>query len=1182
MAARLERQRQAGLLENENLFKPPSRMDNNYTSDVEKVMGKYNAANVAILNTPSYLGVDYAPPTPAPAKEHIIGEEDEVDTAEPVSRGHIRKPSQPPAPRQSSASSLRPPAIPPPVAKPSSSLKPPSSSRDNPMAPPHLPNKPSPKLNQSSGAKSDLQHPKKRSAEKLSPLILPSNSKKHGLSSQESIEDDRKLEDILKGAKQIRNFIPEPLSGIETPHLEVDWNTQKQKRNVYAMGMPPFNRDPFRVDDSKNSRSSSPQKKLSESSTEAAHASPMPSANKESSSSEQDSSSESDKSDSEVESDKEKEDAASMFALGSLMPIKSPQVVTPSPRQPTPSPYSAQAALSPAVASPPGLGVKAGVGFPLQSSPSFGAQLPALLSPMHSEDSDKESPVKVKQRPAPSRSDADSEDESRKSFKENKKPKSSNKRGRKSSVKSGSEQRHKSNALINDDSDSEPDPPAKLKSHHGRSQSSTPAKKPSSKRKPGSAQSTPSHRATSTHSSPSRARKRDPSMSSISSVSKSGKTAPVPIPRRSTVSLSEDDDFPIRSPEPVKKTKSAVLSSVFGGFKGVGGGKGGKGKDKRGKGGITVVEKEDSTLIENDKVPSITSPVVNNHHSSPYVNREKDKKTSWIDCIKQEKMDCNKREKNGYIKQENHKSLPNISKKEASGLSEDLSLSDDSIASPGDSRYKPFTQSSSLNNGPGQGTSLLVSFPLSKLSRSMDSLQSKFKNKNKKPILKQECWITSEDERGGSGRKRKSSQSPVKSESDHRQGLKRSSDKTAQHRKSNERTHLGEKESESVSESRKRRDRDQSPEKANDSESDLFSKRLRTLPSPPDSASLDVNDGSYFGPEPEPPPPDPSLVPAHAHPTWPGPGMMLPPPHPPKRVYFSYFERRQQENESFDDEEENVDVVDEAKRLKHEADQETNMNNRCRKYLQAIMMFSICGSRTEAMGDKMTAYSLYLQTLSIIKFVHKLTNSSRNNNQDVDTRLVVLSLRAQSLLNLKLYKMKRHELKDYQKAIQDVLANSEDEQASAEHGQNRTEQMSTPSPAGSEGSNASRSSDYYSSGENRLGGVLTPPTSGPVCLSIPRNVMQNQYKFCSYLSQCHELWEQADLFVAKGEGKGRGTCEEFFIRLDQECGPLTLHSSLKDLVTYTRRSLEAIEHSRGQSSAELMLGPAPVDSESFR
>ena len=31
---------------------------------VEKVLGKFHASNVATLNTPSYLGVDYAPPTP--------------------------------------------------------------------------------------------------------------------------------------------------------------------------------------------------------------------------------------------------------------------------------------------------------------------------------------------------------------------------------------------------------------------------------------------------------------------------------------------------------------------------------------------------------------------------------------------------------------------------------------------------------------------------------------------------------------------------------------------------------------------------------------------------------------------------------------------------------------------------------------------------------------------------------------------------------------------------------------------------------------------------------------------------------------------------------------------------------------------------------------------------------------
>ena len=51
---------------------------------------------------------------------------------------------------------------------------------------------------------------------------------------------------------------------------------------------------------------------------------------------------------------------------------------------------------------------------------------------------------------------------------------------------------------------------------------------------------------------------------------------------------------------------------------------------------------------------------------------------------------------------------------------------------------------------------------------------------------------------------------------------------------------------------------------------------------------------------------------------------------PPQRVYYSYFERRHQD-EAFEDED---NVVDEAKRLKHEADQETNMETKCRKYLQ--------------------------------------------------------------------------------------------------------------------------------------------------------------------------------------------------------------------------------------------------------
>ena len=130
-----------------------------------------------------------------------------------------------------------------------------------------------------------------------------------------------------------------------------------------------------------------------------------------------------------------------------------------------------------------------------------------------------------------------------------------------------------------------------------------------------------------------------------------------------------------------------------------------------------------------------------------------------------------------------------------------------------------------------------------------------------------------------------------------------------------------------------------------------------------------------------------------------------------------------------------------------------------------------------------------------------------------------------------------------------------------------------------------QSSDYYSSGENRLPGVLTPPTAPPICLSIPRNVMQNQYNFCSYLSQCHELWEQADLYVSRGQCEGLSYLSlvlalslnflspDFFIQLDQECGPLTLHSSLKDLVYYTRRGLRTLSASTSDDAASVAPPP---------
>ena len=176
------------------------------------------------------------------------------------------------------------------------------------------------------------------------------------------------------------------------------------------------------------------------------------------------------------------------------------------------------------------------------------------------------------------------------------------------------------------------------------------------------------------------------------------------------------------------------------------------------------------------------------------------------------------------------------------------------------------------------------------------------------------------------------------------------------------------------------------------------------------------------------------------------------------------------------------------------------------------------------------------------------------------------SLRCQSLLFLKLYKMRRHELKECQKIIGDHIqkaSNASQSSTPVNQGSNDSTSPNngagngntispTPSPAGSEGSVCSKSSGYTSSGEQNIPpgggsaslsygrstyGVLTPPTNGAAGyslnqnanaatgatiqhLSVPSQVMEKQYQFCSYLSQCHELWELADLYTYRGHCKG--------------------------------------------------------------
>ncbi|KAF4523375.1 hypothetical protein B566_EDAN005532 [Ephemera danica] len=282
------------------------------------------------------------------------------------------------------------------------------------------------------------------------------------------------------------------------------------------------------------------------------------------------------------------------------------------------------------------------------------------------------------------------------------------------------------------------------------------------------------------------------------------------------------------------------------------------------------------------------------------------------------------------------------------------------------------------------------------------------------------------------------------------------------------------------------------------------------------------------------------------------------------RGFFSYLEH------TFDE-----------PRLKHAADREADHTAQCMLYLEAVLYFLLTGMamESESVTEK-AAFTMYKDTLSLIKYVSsKFRNQAQHNskNSTIDNKLAVLSLRCQSLLHLKLFKMRRQEIKEHQKILVEyyqkggsstpALAGQET-WGTARPSETPSPQSPTPSPAGSVGSVGSQSSGY-SSGELQVRppGAANPavplPSQPPAanmgpCLTIPLGVhsaMQKQYQHFIYLQSCHELWDQADSQIIKSGSK------DFFIKLDNACGPLTLHSPLHHIIRYMRMALQQLRDS---------------------
>ena len=107
-------------------------------------------------------------------------------------------------------------------------------------------------------------------------------------------------------------------------------------------------------------------------------------------------------------------------------------------------------------------------------------------------------------------------------------------------------------------------------------------------------------------------------------------------------------------------------------------------------------------------------------------------------------------------------------------------------------------------------------------------------------------------------------------------------------------------------------------------------------------------------------------------------------------------------------------------------EQQTDRTLQAVQYLEAVLFFILTGNAME--HDRMTekaAFTMYKDTLNLIRYIsskfrHQPQAGSQSAN--IDAKLQILSLRCQSLLYLKLFKMRRYEVKDFSKILGDYYA----------------------------------------------------------------------------------------------------------------------------------------------------------------
>ncbi|KAM9313502.1 AF4/FMR2 family member 4 [Gastrophryne carolinensis] len=246
---------------------------------------------------------------------------------------------------------------------------------------------------------------------------------------------------------------------------------------------------------------------------------------------------------------------------------------------------------------------------------------------------------------------------------------------------------------------------------------------------------------------------------------------------------------------------------------------------------------------------------------------------------------------------------------------------------------------------------------------------------------------------------------------------------------------------------------------------------------------------------------------------------------------------------SFEDRNHSADYyLQEAKKLKHNADALSDRFEKAVYYLDAVVSFIECGNALEkSVQESKSPFPMYSETVELIKYTMKLKSHSAPDATAADKRLGVLCLCCQSLLYLRLFKLKKESALKYSKTLTEHLKNSYTNTQAQSPGMG-SKSVSMPSPVSPKLS-PGNSNSYTSSVSSSSGGTSS--------VTIPQRIHQMAASYVQVTSNflyATEIWDQAEQ-LCKDQS-------EFFMELDKVMGPLIFNAStMTELVRYTRQGL---------------------------